>query len=187
MRMLCGVVLAMVLVVAGCGGVDEGTIEDPSSLDEGSAATQGGGQSSANDEGGGGSESGGSQDSPTPESTNALPADSIRIGDTAWQRTLLDSGQCFVQEGDGATPFAVWGNLDNDETLRFSISDNADAGYEGSVEGPTMGWIAGGRDGTELTVEWDVAAQTISGEGLFYNYFDDTWAYGSFAFDCTQN
>jgi hypothetical protein len=187
-RKLYGVLFVTALIVAGCGGGEGnsgGSIDDPSLADASSQDTQD--SSTADDSTEAGSSGGGSQDSPMPEGSAPLPPDSIRIGETVWERTMLDSGQCFVQEDEGAIPFAVWGNLNNDEELRFSVSDNSDTGaYEAEVSSQTMGWIAGTMDGTELTVEWDIDSQTINGEGLFYNIFEDAWAYGSFGFDCND-
>ena len=86
-----------------------------------------------------------------------------------WIRTIpITSGQCFVQEGEGVTPFAVWGTLDNDDRASFLVSHDQDAGF-----------------GTEVIVEHGFATQSITGSGLFYNLHSDEWAYGSFGFTCT--
>ena len=90
-----------------------------------------------------------------------------------------------MQEGEGATPFAVWGTLNGDDNLSFAVSYAEDGSFSSEVTSDSMFWVAGQKDGTELTVTHDFAAQSIRGDGLFYNLHSDQWAYGSFDFTCT--
>lgn len=184
MKRLLVVSLVVVVFVAGCGGDDGSTdaganagVENPASDAQGSADDSGAGDGS----GAGGS---GSFEDPTPEASGELPPNGIRIGDNVWVRTTPATGQCFVQEGEGVTPFAVWGSLDNDDSLSVSVSTDQDGGFGAEITGNTMFWVAGSKDGSELSVDHDFASQTVSGSGLFYNLHTDEWAYSSFEFTC---
>lgn len=130
----------------------------------------------------------GTLDNPTPEPSGTLPSNGFRIGDNAWARTVpITRGQCFVQEGEGVLPFAVWGTLDNDDGLSFAVSIGEDDAFSSEVTSDTMFWVAGQRVGSQLSVTHDLTTQTISGEGIFNNLQSNEWAHGSFAFTCTAN
>lgn len=178
--------MSVAVMVSACGGDD--SADDPSGLDN--QPSESGQQTGAEDSVSGGdanTDSGsGTLENPTPEAPGPLPPDGFRIGDDVWERTVpITRGQCFVQEGDGATPFAVWGTLDADDNLSFAVSYGEDGSFSSEVTSDSMFWVAGQRDGSDLTVTHDVATQSISGEGLFYNMQSDEWAYGSFEFTCT--
>lgn len=130
-----------------------------------------------------GAATGGTLDAPTPESSETLNPDSIRIGADVWSVTSeASSVQCALTQ-DSERTFA-WGSLDNNDSLYYSIDRSADGTTEGQVSSDTMNWVAGGRIGTGIIVEGDFAAGTISGTGLFNNLHTDEWAYGSFAITC---
>lgn len=125
----------------------------------------------------------GTYEEPTPEADGPVRTNGLRIGADEWTRSAGD-GQCFVEDGDLGLRATAWGSLDDDPALSFSIDLDADGSAEGQISSDSMGWVAGGRDGTELTVLADASAQTITGSGLFYDFHTDGWAYGSFAFVC---
>ncbi len=173
----------MALVAAGCGGGDS---EDG---DLGEDVFGGIGQDSGDvDPADQVSSGGGTLENPTPEASSPLAADSIRIGEAAWERTIPTDGQCFVQEDDGTIPDSgtAWGSVNNDQAVEYRVSQNQDGSLEAQVSSDLMNWISGQKDGTELTVNLDFGTSSISGEGLFYNTHTDEWAYGSFQFTCTE-
>jgi hypothetical protein len=192
MRKLSTSVLVTVLVLSACGG-GEDTIDDqpatteahdPAGEDDGSEdtsppTTTSNEPSDAN--------SGESSDEPIPEGSGPLPPDSIRIGDEIFERMEGASlSDCFVQ--DGAPPFSVNGALNDDDRFRFSVDYLEDGVYDVAVSNEEIFWVAGPlREGTEVDVEWDVDAQTISGTGLFNDAFLGLWAYGSFQFTCSDS
>ena len=188
MRRLLGATLVVVLVSA-CGGTDGSAqtsqpepsatlqVDDP---DDTPTTTAGDPDDSTT-----GTDTGGSEDNPSPEGSGPLPANSFRIGDELWELSL-DSGfsDCFVGE-DAGVPFSVNGSLNNDESLRFSVHYVEEDTFDARVSDDEIFWVAAPmRDGTEVSVEWDVATQTISGTGLFNDSFRGLWAYGSFNFTC---
>lgn len=188
MRTWFMVLVCIVVMATACGGSDD------SADDDGSVGTQSpttGQQDATNDTGsnaGAGSSSGdgGTLESPTPEASGPLPSDGFRIGKDVWVRTIpITSGQCFVQEGEGIDPFAVWGTLNGDDNLSFAVSYAEGGSFSSEVTSDSMFWAAGEKIGSELTVEHDFATQSISGDGLFYNLHSDEWAYASFQFTCT--
>jgi hypothetical protein len=190
MRKLFITVVSVAVLAAGCGGADDsadsGTgfgTEPPGNEQQ---QDSDGSDSNVGTEAATASGDGGTFDDPTPEASGSLPPDGFRIGDDVWVRTIpITSGQCFVQEGEGITPFTVWGTLNNDDTLSLAVSHDQDAGVAAEVRSDTMSWVAGGKDGTEVVVEHDFVAQSITGSGLFYNGHSNEWAYGSFDFTCT--
>ena len=100
-----------------------------------------------------------------------------------WSRTLpMTRGQCFVEEGKATAR----GTLNGDDTFEFSVKANSNGSFEAQILSNDMNWVAGVRDGSELSIDSDVSSQTISGAGLFYNMYTDEWAYGSFQFECTE-
>ncbi len=128
----------------------------------------------------------GTMDNPTPEASGALPPNGFRIGNTVWERTIpMTGGQCFVQESEGAIPFAVWGTLDGDDALDFGVSYDSDTdSTSAQVTSDAVFWVAGKQDGSQLAVEHDIDAQSVAGNGLFLNLLTNEWAYGSFQFTC---
>ena len=171
--------LLIALIAAGCGGGD--------GADLGEDVFGGIGQASDDaDPEDQGSSGGGTLESPTPEASSPLPADSIRIGDVVWERTIPTDGQCFVQQDDGTIPDSgtAWGSVNNDQGVEFRVFHDQDGSQTAQVSSNVMDWISGVRDGTELTIQLDFEANTISGEGLFYNGHTDEWAYGPFTFTC---
>lgn len=173
----------MALVAAGCGG---GNVDGD---DLGEDVFGGIGQASGDvDPGDQGSSGGGTLEDPTPEASSPLPADSIRIGEAVWERTIPRDGQCFVQEDDGTIPDsgAASGSVNNDPAVEFRVSHAQDGSVEAQVSSDLMNWISGVKDGTELTIQLDFETSTMSGEGLFYNGHTDEWAYGSFTFTCLE-
>jgi len=182
MRRLSGLVLLIALVAAGCAGGG-----DPLSDDLGEDVFGGIGAASADiDPGDQGSSDGGTLEDPTPEANGPLPADSIRIGNEVFERTIPADGQCFTQEDDGTIPDSgvVGGSLNNDPEFSFNVRHGQDGSLEAEVRSNLMDWISGVKDGTELTVDLDFETSSISGEGLFYNVHTNEWAYGSFTFTC---
>ena len=190
MRKWSMVVVSIGVLAAACGGADDSA---NSGTGFGTEPPESGQQQNSEDsDSNSGTEAatapgdGGTLDDPTPEASGLLPQDGFRIGDDVWVRTVpITSGQCFVQEGEGITPFAVWGTLNNDDSLSFAVSHDQDAGFGAEVTSDTMFWVAGRKDGTEVIVDHDFATQSITGSGLFYNLHSDEWAYGSFEFTCT--
>jgi hypothetical protein len=187
MRKSIVVLVSVAVLTAACGGGDDpadevGSLGTQPSEDAQQAGTD---EPDASSEVSAGSDGSGTPDNPTPEASGPLPPDGFRIGNDVWVRTLpITSGQCFVQEGDGVHPFTVWGTLDNDDGQSFAVNYDDDGRFSSEVTSDAMFWVAGSKDGSELTVEHDVATQSISGDGLFYNLHSDEWAYGSFQFTC---
>ncbi len=183
LRRLSGLVVSLALVTTGCGG------GDGDGGDLGEDVFGGIGQDSGDvDPADQGSSGGGTLENPTPEATSPLPADSIRIGDTAWERKIPTDGQCFVHEDDGTIPDTgnVWGSVNNDPEVEVRVKHNEDGSQSAQVDSNLIGWISGQMNGTELTVNLDFETSSISGKGLFYNTHADEWAYGSFAFTCLE-
>lgn len=181
MRRLSGLLVVVALGVAGCGG--GGGDGD----DLGEDVFGGIGQESGDvDPGDQGSSGGGTLEDPTPEASSSLPADSIRIGDAVWERTIPTDGQCNVIEDDGIIPDRgwAWGSVNNDQGVDFSVNHSEDGSLDAQVSSDLMDWISGQKDGTELTIDLDFETSSISGEGLFYNTHTNEWAYGSFQFTC---
>ena len=179
LRRMSGLVLLMALVAAGCGGGDGG--------DLGEDVFGGIGQASDDvDPDDQASSGGGTLEDPTPEASSPITADSIRIGDAAWERTTPTDGQCFLREDDGTIPDSgtAWGSVNNEQGVEFMVSHHQDGSLEAQVSSNEMNWISGVKDGTELTIQLDFGTNTMSGEGLFYNGHTDEWAYGSFTFTC---
>lgn len=177
------ILFLVALLVAACGGGGE-TAEDDSIFDGiGEAAESGTIGSGEGDSGPG------SLEDPTPEGSGPLEPNTIRIGDTVWSPSHPSTtGQCFVQAADGTLTDngTAWGDID-DEGSSFAFRVNSDESFTGEVRGNTMNWIAGQKDGSQLTIDLDVDASTISGEGLFYNGHTNEWAYGSFQFECEDD
>jgi len=123
------------------------------------------------------------------------PADlnTIRIGDQVWMRTLpMTTGQCFLYENDGTLPTSatVWGTLNNDDSLHFSVNYTQEGTFEAQVDNDVdMYWVAGERNGeiNDLTIELDFKEQTIRGSGTFTNFTRGGNAQGSFAFQCEED
>lgn len=183
------VMVATVAMIAGaCGGGDPSADNTVQSGTQRSDSGQDAGSDDSGPNGDTATQSGGTGtlDNPTPEAPGPLPADGFRIGNDVWERTIpMTRGQCFVQEGDGAAPFAVWGTLNGDDSMSFAVDDGGSGNPTSEVTSDTMFWVSGQKDGTQLTVEHDAATRSISGEGIFYNLQTDEWAYGSFQFTCT--
>jgi hypothetical protein len=122
------------------------------------------------------------------------PADmnTIRIGDQVWMRTLpMTRGQCFLYKNDGTLPTSatVWGTLDNDDSLHFSVNYTQEGTFEAQVDNDVeLYWVAGERNSEidDLTIELDFDAQTIRGNGTFTNFVGGGNAQGSFAFQCEE-
>ncbi len=176
------------LALAACGGSNGANpleaIQDAASPASGDTTSSGVIDPAANPSSN--SDGPGTMDNPTPEASGALPPNGFRIGNTVWERTVpMTSGQCFVQESEGATPFAVWGTLDGDDALDFSVSFDSDTdSTSAQVTSDTMFWVAGKQDGSQLAVEHDIDAQSVAGTGLFLNLHTNEWADGSFQFTC---
>lgn len=182
LRRLSVLVVLIAVIATACGG-GEGD-------DVGEDVFGGIGQASGDVEPGEqGSSDGGTLDEPTPEASSALPADSMRIGDSVWERTIPSDGQCFVQEDDGTISDSgtVWGSVSNDQGVEFKVSHGQDGGLSAQISSNLMGWNSGVKDGTELTIQLDFETNTMSGEGLFYNTHTNEWAYGSFTFTCSDS
>lgn len=181
LRRLTTLVFVFLLVVA-CGS--GGDVADSDSTFEGigEGAEPGTIDERVNDSGPG------SLGDPTPEASDPLEANSIRIGDQAWSPPHPSTtGQCLVQAADGTLPNkgSAWGDID--EGSRFAFRVNSDGSSTGEVTGDTMWWVAGQIDGSELTIELDFDSSTISGKGLFNNGHTNEWAYGSFQFECGED
>jgi hypothetical protein len=89
----------------------------------------------------------------------AAQPNTIQIGDRVWTRTNPpDVGQCFLQkEGQGIPETAVvWGYLDNNEEIRFSVSLNQQGETTAEVQSPTYFWsVDPGIDGTDIALKLD--------------------------------
>ncbi len=176
------------LALAACGGSDGANplkaIQDAANQVPGDTLVSGGIDPGANPRSN--SDGPGTMDNPTPEASGALAPNGFRIGNTVWERTVpITRGQCFVQDSEGATPFAAWGTLNGDDALEFGVSYDSDTdSTDAQVTSDNMFWVAGKKDGSQLSVEHDVEALSIAGTGLFYNLHTDEWAYGSFQFTC---
>ena len=185
MRRLSGLVLLIGLVTVGCGSASDTSV---GSLGE--DAFGGIGQASGDvAPEGQGSSGGGTLENPTPEASSPLPSDSIRIGEAVWERAIPTDGQCFVQEDDGtiAASGTAWGSVKNDPEVDFNVSQDQDGSVEAQVRSNLMDWVSGFKDGTELTVQLDFVTSSIIGDWLFYNGHTNEWAYGSFAFTCSDS
>lgn len=128
----------------------------------------------------------GTLENPTPEASGALDTDTIRIGDLVWSPSTTD--QCVVQAADDPLQEKAFvsGDLDAEGTADYRFSYEGHGAVEGQLFGNTMFWMAGERDGSELTFDVDFDAGVISGTGLFYNGHTNEWAYGSFMFECGE-
>jgi hypothetical protein len=169
--------LALFSAILACGGDDFSDLKSQQEQDN-----TGGGQTS-------------SQSSDAGQSSGPVgPADinTIRIGDQVWMRTLpMTTGQCFLYEDDGSLPTSatVWGTLNNDDSLHFSVSYTQEGTFQAQVDNDSdMYWVAGERNGEidDLTIELDFEAQTIRGSGTFTNFVGGGNAQGSFAFQCEE-
>lgn len=197
MRNVITAVLIAGLVLAGCGGADDQaedqtthqaeTTEPQEDVQDATDGSEVESEDQPTDSTPSDSEPAGDSDEPTPEGSGPLPPDSIRIGEEIFERMFGASlSDCFVQEG--AIPFSINGALNDDDRFRFSVDYVEDGVYEASISNDEIFWVAAPmREGTELDVEWDVDAQTISGTGLFNDSFRGLWAYGSFQFTCSNN
>jgi hypothetical protein len=129
---------------------------------------------------------------PAPEASGPVAMNTIRVGSQVWERTLpMTTGQCYLQEDDGNLPTSasVWGTLDGDENLSFSVRVNQDGTFEASLDNNLdFFWIAGPRSSEvdDLVVELDFATQTIRGSGTFVNAGRSETAIGSFEFRCVE-
>ncbi len=177
------------MVLAACGGGEE--TANPDSVFDGAGDAADSGSNDADSDSGESSESGdsgtGTLENPTPEAPGALETNTIRIGGTVWDPPHPSTtGQCFTQEADGTLPDSAtaWGDIDPAEGSSFAFRYNQDGSVEAEVSSNTMFWVAGIKDGSELTIDLDFENSTITGEGLFYNLNSDEWAYGSFSFAC---
>ncbi len=181
MRNLVTLIALISLAATACGGA---TIPDDPAIGD-QATSQPGDGSPGNAEPGGG----GASSEPAPEPAGPVEPNTIRIGSQVWARTLpMTTGQCFLQADDGTLPDSgtVWGTLDGDETLRFSVSYGQDGTFESEISNNAdMYWIAGSRAPLDdLVVELDFATQTISGGGTYTLLNTGETASGSFEFVC---
>ncbi len=176
--------VAVVGLVAGCGGDDSADGTEDAAADDGAEANVDA------DDGGAADDAGDAGGAATPAGPAAM--NTIQVDGEVWDRTLpMTTGQCFVQNVEGLPPSGVaWGTLDGDDELRFSASQNQDASNEAEVETPDVFWVAGPRvaDGPDdLVIELDFDALTIVGSGTFTNLYTGETAAGSFAFQCEDD
>lgn len=176
---------AFTFVIAGCGGPDLLSDIPEEALENSSESGEGG------DTSGDGSSDPGSLEpgEPAPEASGQLEANTIRIGDQVWQRTLpMTEGQCFLYEDDGTLPTSgvAWGTLDGRDDTSFAARYKQDGSFEADVkEGETVYWGSGERYGEDdLVVELDFDTLTISGHGTFASLLTGDRAMGSFTFTC---
>ena len=191
MRKLSTSVLVAALVLAACGSGedaigDQATTTEAEDLTEGDNDAADTSSPATTDNETSDSDSGESSDEPIPEGSGPLPPNSIRIGDEIFERMEGASlSDCFVQ--DGTPPFSINGALNDDDRFRFSVDYLEEGVYDVAISNEEIFWVARpSREGTEVDVEWDVDAQTISGTGLFNDAFLGIWAYGSFQFSCSD-
>jgi hypothetical protein len=174
-------VLLLSAAVMACGDDDDFSALQQQDRDQTQQSDGSGGQASSDS-------SGGDASSEAPVGPAAM--NTIQIGDQVWSRTLpMTRGQCFLYEDDGTLPTSgtVWGTLNNDDSLHFSVNYNQDGTFEAQVDNDTdLYWLAGERNGTvnDLTIELDFDALTITGSGTFTNVVGNKNAQGSFAFQC---
>jgi len=134
----------------------------------------------------------GNSSNPAAEASGPVAVNTIRVGSQVWERTLpMTAGQCFLQEDDGTLPTSasVWGTLDGDENVRFSVGVNQDGTFEASLDNNVdFFWIAGPRSSEvdDLVIELDFATQTIRGSGTFVNAGRGETSTGSFEFRCAE-
>lgn len=175
-------VVAFGMVIASCGGGGTTpTAGDPGGADQGAGQSDQGATTST-------AVTGGPSNDVTPEASGPLEANTIRIGDQVWNRTLpMTTGQCFLIEDDGTLTDAgtAWGTLNGEDSLTFSASYRVD-GVEAQVKNESdMYWGSGPRFlEDDLVVELDFANLTISGHGIFVSLITGEKAMGSFEFVC---
>ena len=180
------ILLLVALVLAACGGGDDGADLGSAFDGVGDAAKAESVDSDAETS----DSDAGSLENPIPEASGTLDPNSIRIGGEVWSPPHPSTtGQCVVQAADDPVEESawVWGGIDSEGTADFRFSYEGSGSVEGQLFGNTMHWMSGERDGSELSFVIDFDAAVISGSGLFYNGHTNSWAYGSFSFNCADS